>query len=286
VFDTNNVPSQQSEFPVLAEVASTVFDVGHMSDKTQPSSIRTAPSPVRLLAEVQTDTQLQATFSAPIFLDPATETHLDKQHWLFGSPPTTRNFANTGTLFQYIRRLLNRIPRKTVSRLLPPPLLGLITTVTGSTVGGTVVNMSGSGFQQGLTVLFGGVPGIVGVVTNNSISVTTPAHNGGVVDVTVVNPDGQLSTLADVFTYFSPPTLLSVTPNAGSIAGGTTINLAGQNFRAGATVDFDGLVATVVLVTPTNITCTTPAHVEASVNVTVTNPDAQASTLVNVYTYA
>jgi hypothetical protein len=59
-----------------------------------------------------------------------------------------------------------------------------------------------------------------------------------------------------------------------------------MDFLAGATVTFDGLPATNVVVTPTHIFCDTPAHASGAVDVVVTNPDSQSSTLVGGFTYA
>jgi hypothetical protein len=95
------------------------------------------------------------------------------------------------------------------------------------------------------------------------------------------------SSTADLlFPLFFPPTLITVTPNSGSSDGGTVVDLAGMHFRPGATVTFGGVPATgIVFVSSSHITCTTAAHASGAVNVTVTNPDAQASTLVNGFTY-
>lgn len=83
-----------------------------------------------------------------------------------------------------------------------------------------------------------------------------------------------------------PPVLLSLLPAIGSSAGGTPVTLTGSGFQAGATVTFGGSAATsVTVVNSTSITCVTPAHAVATVNVTVANPDGQSSTLVNGYSY-
>lgn len=84
------------------------------------------------------------------------------------------------------------------------------------------------------------------------------------------------------------PTVTSVTPNSGAAAGGTAItDLAGTEFRPGATVTFDGVAATsVVVVSRTRITCVTPAGAAGAVDVVVTNPDGRNSgTGVGAYTY-
>src|SRR5262249_28332915 len=77
-----------------------------------------------------------------------------------------------------------------------------------------------------------------------------------------------------------------VTPNNGSIAGGTPVTIAGTGFITGATVSFGGTAATGVTVSSsTQITATTPAHAAGSGDVVVTNPDTQTGTLSNGYTY-
>src|SRR5579864_252946 len=77
------------------------------------------------------------------------------------------------------------------------------------------------------------------------------------------------------------PTLSSVSPNAGSVNGGTTVTLAGTNFLAGASVVFGSAAANnVVVVSSTTVTATTPPNSAGPVQVTVTNPDGQSATLV------
>ena len=84
----------------------------------------------------------------------------------------------------------------------------------------------------------------------------------------------------------SPPTVTSVSPNSGSVNGGTAVIITGTNFAAGATVTFGGTSATnVSVVSTTSITATTPAHAAAAVNVVVTNSNGQSGTLTNGYTY-
>ncbi len=96
---------------------------------------------------------------------------------------------------------------------------------------------------------------------------------------------GGASTADLLFPLIFAPTLVSVTPNTGTLAGGTSVDLAGMNFQPGAAVTFGGTPAVVTSVTPSHIIATTPAHAVGAVNVTVTNPDTQSSTLVNGFTY-
>ena len=92
------------------------------------------------------------------------------------------------------------------------------------------------------------------------------------------------------FTYpFTPPgpapTLSTVTPNTGLNFGGTAVTLAGSDFVSGATVLFGSNPATsVTFVNSGSITAVTPAGTGV-VNVKVTNPDTQFSTLSSAFTY-
>jgi hypothetical protein len=64
------------------------------------------------------------------------------------------------------------------------------------------------------------------------------------------------------------------------------VTITGSNFVAGATVTLGGVAATgVTVVSATTITATTGAHAAGAVNVVVTNPDTQAGTLTNGFTY-
>src|SRR5437763_2845099 len=83
-----------------------------------------------------------------------------------------------------------------------------------------------------------------------------------------------------------PPTVSAISPNSGTAAGGTPVTITGTGFLAGATVKLGGTAATgVTVVSSTSITATAAAHATGTVNVVVTNTDAQSGTLTNGYTY-
>jgi hypothetical protein len=169
----------------------------------------------------------------------------------------------------------------------PPPTVTNVAPNSGPTGGGTVVTITGTNFVSGATVTFGGTAATgVTFVSSTTITVTTPAHAPGAVDVVVTNPDTQSGTFIDGYTYIPPPTVTSVTPTSGPDTGGTAVTITGANFVSGATVTFGGTAATgVTFVSATQIDVTTPAHVAGAVDVVVTNPDTQSGTLTNGYTY-
>ena len=87
-------------------------------------------------------------------------------------------------------------------------------------------------------------------------------------------------------TVVDRPVVTTVSPNHGPASGGTMVTISGSNFKAGASVTFGGAVAEdATVVSSSQITCTTPAHYPATVDVTVTNPDSQSGTLLRGFTY-
>lgn len=92
------------------------------------------------------------------------------------------------------------------------------------------------------------------------------------------------STLPYRVTVQNVPTLISVTPDRGSAAGGTAVTLAGAMFDAGARVFFgDALAENATLISPNQLMCVTPAHFPAQVDVTLVNTNGTRSTLLNAF---
>ena len=105
--------------------------------------------------------------------------------------------------------------------------------------------------------------------------------------VTVTNPGGQSGSLTSGFTYVAAgPTVSSVSPANGPVAGGTSVTITGTSFASGATVTFGAAAATnVAVVNSTTITAVTPAGNGGAVTVTVTNPGGQSGSLSNAFDY-
>ncbi|HEX2832464.1 MAG TPA: IPT/TIG domain-containing protein, partial [Thermoanaerobaculia bacterium] len=86
-----------------------------------------------------------------------------------------------------------------------PPVVTVtsVTPNTGSSLGGTNVTISGTGFNAGATVTFGG-SAATNVVRVNSTTITakTPAHAAGAVNVTVTNTNASNGTFTNGYTYF------------------------------------------------------------------------------------
>jgi hypothetical protein len=95
--------------------------------------------------------------------------------------------------------------------VLPPaPVITYVSPNNGTTLGGTVVTITGSNFTNGDSVTIG-PNNAVGVSVNSSttITATAPAHAKGTVNVKVMDTSGQSSTLVSGYTYVSPSATIS-----------------------------------------------------------------------------
>ena len=85
------------------------------------------------------------------------------------------------------------------------PAISSVVPQVGNITGGTIVTISGSGFQSGAAVFFGSTSA-TSVIRNSSTSLTatSPAHAAGAVNVVVTNPDTLTATRTGGFTYGGP----------------------------------------------------------------------------------
>jgi hypothetical protein len=168
--------------------------------------------------------------------------------------------------------------------MVPALSLGAIDVRFGPAGGGTTVTLSGNNISPSAQVVFGGTSGTVTGASSTALTATTPVHATGTVDVVVVNPDGQSSTLAGAYTYIAAPMIAEIAPQSGPTAGGGSLTISGSGFQ-NPTVSVGGATATVTAWTDSSITATLPPHAEGTVSVVVTNGDHQSSTLPDSYTY-
>jgi IPT/TIG domain-containing protein len=170
---------------------------------------------------------------------------------------------------------------------IPPPTLSSISPARGPASGGTLVTLRGANFGRAddLHVAFGGSPATgVTLVDATTLTARTPAGSG-VVDVRVSNSNGDAS-LPGAFTYLPPPSLDSISPPSGSVAGGTGVTLHGANFSPAesTSVRFGASSALEVhVVASDTITCLTPPGT-GTVDVVLANSNGSA-TLAGAFTY-
>ena len=150
-----------------------------------------------------------------------------------------------------------------------PPTISSVSPSSGES--GTDVTITGTDLTTTSSVAFGGVPATFLRVDATHVSATAPPHGGGPIDITVTTVGGTSATgVADRFTYPVVPTVVSVSPAAGPLAGGGTVTITGADLGSASSVTFGGTPATFLVVDPTHLTATTPAHAAGVVDVVVT----------------
>lgn len=84
----------------------------------------------------------------------------------------------------------------------------------------------------------------------------------------------------------NPPTVTGISPNNGSVAGGTSVTITGTAFTYATAVTIGGVACTgITIVSDTEITATTPAGSVGTDDVVVTNPGGTGGTGDQLWTY-
>ena len=195
-------------------------------------------------------------------------------------------------------------PGASLSRPVTLPAVTGVSPVSGSTVGGSTVTITGTGLAGTTVVRFGGVdstiisdsgtritvtsPPRTGAVTSTASAVSGPQITGtGIVDITVTTPVGTSKiTAADRYTYTAAyPAVTGASPASGSTAGGTTVTITGTGLAGATGVRFGSAAATIAADSSTQITVTTPPGT-GTVTITATTPTGTSKiTAADHYTY-
>jgi len=169
------------------------------------------------------------------------------------------------------------------------PVVTSLAPASGPAAGGTQVTLSGSGFLPGAEVLFGATAsGSVTYVNGSTLRALSPAGTGTVGVLVAESTGTSPSVSADLFTYTSAESGLSVTgisPDSGAAGGGTPVVVSGTGFAQGAQVYFGGTAATSLTVyNATTITATSPAGA-GTVAITVVQGGTTVGSPSAQYTY-
>ncbi|MEW6661701.1 MAG: IPT/TIG domain-containing protein [Bacillota bacterium] len=159
----------------------------------------------------------------------------------------------------------------------------------GTTGGGTFVTIKGDNFWKDVQVFFSGLPALKVVrVDRETITLETPPHPPGRVEVTVANQDGGVITVMDGFEYMVPgssPVITSIDPAVGMAGAETLVTISGGDFRSGLKVLFGGIPGRVASISYDTILVYTPQHAKGRVDVTVLNPDLGSVTRRNAFEF-
>jgi hypothetical protein len=118
---------------------------------------------------------------------------------------------------------------------IPAPTVTKVKPNKGPAAGGTSSTITGTYLTGATGVSYGALPAS-GFTVNSPTSITAiaPAGTAGPVDITVTTASGTSAVNTyDVFKY-AAPTIASISPNAGPVAGGTSVTVSGSGFAPGA----------------------------------------------------
>jgi Leucine-rich repeat (LRR) protein len=152
-----------------------------------------------------------------------------------------------------------------------PPEYGEVIPTYGRMNGGDAVLIRGQNLQLTQSVLFGGSPAQIVSSTESRLSVVTPPHAEGAVDIDIATTTGSVSG-AGAFTYIPPPYISGISPSQGHISGGDAVTISGANLGQTSQVVFDAAQAAITARTPTEVVVTVPAHGAGTVDVLVITP--------------
>jgi N-acetylneuraminic acid mutarotase len=163
----------------------------------------------------------------------------------------------------------------------PLPDITKVIPDNGRLAGGTKITIQGSGFLPGARVLIRAGEGAfraassIQVVSPATILAVTPPGRPGSKDVAVFNPDKQIISLPEGFTYNPMPTITRITPDHGTSAGGTRLTIEGTGFLQGARVMVGERAGTTMVKDDMAIEAVTPPNRPGLWDVRIVNPDTR-----------
>ncbi|WP_082393106.1 IPT/TIG domain-containing protein [Nocardia arizonensis] len=161
------------------------------------------------------------------------------------------------------------------------PILLFLHPAVGPQAGGTTVTITGVGLSGATGVNFGATPATSFTVVSDSQIIAVAPPGAGTVPVTVTTAVGSSNGLP--FTYLAAPTVTSISPNTGSVTGGTFVVLNGTGFTGATAVTFGATPATFFFVLSDSLILAVSPPGTGTVQVAVTTP---AGTSVGVpFTY-
>jgi hypothetical protein len=164
-----------------------------------------------------------------------------------------------------------------------PPKLTAVAPSVGTTAGGTVITLQGSGFTGAKKITVRGIAcSRFSVETPTSATCITPPGKVGTASV-VVRTAGGANKVNQRFTYAAlAPQVTSVSPSSGTTAGGTSLTITGNNLTGATSILVGGKAcASFGVISISSATCVTPSSSAgtASVVVATANGTSSANTL-------
>ena len=126
-------------------------------------------------------------------------------------------------------------------RFVAVPMVDVVAPASGPIAGGQSVTLTGTNFVNVTSVTFDGVTAtVLPGGTETSLTVMSPAHAIGTVEVRVTAAGGSSSTAGagNDYRYYGVPTITSLSPVRGPL-GGTTVTITGTNLLGVTAITFE-----------------------------------------------
>ncbi len=157
-----------------------------------------------------------------------------------------------------------------------PPPLAITGFAPASGPVGTEVTVTGTALSSVTAVEFNGLAATFVIDSNTQLRATVPA-TATTGRVRVVNPGGSALSTVD-FVVLHPPTISSLVPASGPV--GTEVTVTGTAFLTVTAVEFNGIAATFVIDSNTQLRATVPATATTG-PIRVINPAGNALSTVD-----
>ncbi|MEI7555275.1 fibronectin type III domain-containing protein, partial [Candidatus Chlorohelix sp.] len=159
----------------------------------------------------------------------------------------------------------------------PLPTITSISSTSASASVTTTINILGSNYQSGITVRLGTVNLTSSYVSSSALTAIVPAGLAqGVYNLTVINPNGDSSTLPSAFTVTAPIPVAVINSSTPSLVTNTspiTVTIQGNNFIAPLSVALSGNnISPITILNSTTLQFSLPAGYPAgNYDVAITN---------------
>ncbi|MDH5581040.1 MAG: IPT/TIG domain-containing protein, partial [Bdellovibrionales bacterium] len=172
----------------------------------------------------------------------------------------------------------------------PPPTIESVVPNSGSESGGTLIQITGTGFRNGIAVTIGEAVCEVQSVQETTLSCQTNASDFGEENLTVTNIDNKSDILPNGYTYTQDnpppiPIIYEINPSQGNIQGGETILIFGSGLFNGSEVYMGGARCEMTSFIDGNpvdlLYCKTPAHAKGISDVIIRNDRVKFSNILS-----
>ncbi|HEX8617404.1 MAG TPA: IPT/TIG domain-containing protein, partial [Thermoanaerobaculia bacterium] len=153
---------------------------------------------------------------------------------------------------------------------------------------GAELVLEGTSLRTPYTFAINGVPlRVISLLPTRAVVRLPNNITPGTYPVAVMNAVNQVATIGPAVNVRGEGVIVtSVAASCGATDGGVDVVIAGSGFAAGATVTFDAVPATnIVVLDATKIQARVPANYAGAATIAVTNTDGTVSTLTNGFRY-